>query len=83
MAKRARDSGDEEQGGRQKRRPSSSLVRLDNADFDSAFAAATMWSSAGLNGLETWLTAAQRRHDLDKAVNRLVTLFVQHAAGQI
>ena len=36
MAKRARDSGDEEQGGRQKRRPSSSLVRLDNADFDEA-----------------------------------------------
>ena len=55
---------------------------LDNANFDAAFAAATMWSSAGLDGLETWLTAAQRRHDLDKAVNRLVTLFVQHAAGQ-
>ena len=55
---------------------------LDNADFDAAFAAATMWSSAGLDGLESWLTAAQRRHDLDQAVNRLVVLFVQHAAGQ-
>jgi len=55
---------------------------LDNADFDAAFAAATMWSSAGLDGLESWLTAAQRRHDLDQAVNRLVALFVQHAAGQ-
>jgi hypothetical protein len=41
-----------------------------------------MWSSAGLDGLESWLTAAQRRHDLDQAVNRLVALFVQHAAGQ-
>ena len=54
---------------------------LDNADFDAAFAAATMWSSAGLDGLESWLTAAQRRHDLDQAVNRLVAVFVQHAAG--
>ena len=56
---------------------------LDNANFDAAFAAATMWSSAGFDGLESWLTVAQRRHDLDQAVNRLVTLFVQHAAGQI
>ena len=55
---------------------------LDNADFDAAFAAAAMWSSAGLDGLESWLTAAKRRHDLDQAVNRLVALFVQHAAGQ-
>ena len=55
---------------------------LDNADFDAAFAAATMWSSAGLNGLESWFTAAQRRHDLDQAVNELVALFVQHAARQ-
>ncbi len=55
---------------------------LDNADFDAAFAAATIWSSAGLDGLETWLTAAQRRNDLDQAVNRLVALFVQNAIGQ-
>lgn len=55
---------------------------LDNADFDAAFAAATMWSSAGLDGLESWLLAAQRRYDLDQAVNRLVALFVQHAVGQ-
>lgn len=55
---------------------------LDNADFDAAFAAATLWSSAGLDGLEPWLAAAQRRHDLDRAVNRLVAIFVQHAAGQ-
>ena len=55
---------------------------LENADFDAAFAAANMWSSAGLDGLEPWLTAAQRRHDLDQAVNRLVALFVQNAAGQ-
>ena len=54
---------------------------LDNADFDSAYAAANMWSSAGFDGLEPWLMAAQRRHDLDQAVNRLVALFVQHAAG--
>ena len=55
---------------------------LDNADFDAAFAAATLWSSAGLDGLEPWLAAAQRRHDLDQAVNRLVAIFVQHVAGQ-
>ena len=55
---------------------------LDNADFDAAFAAATLWSSAGLDGLEPWLAAAQRRHNLDRAVNRLVAIFVQHAAGQ-
>ena len=55
---------------------------LDNADFDAAFAAATMWSSAGLDGLESWLSAAQRRNDLDQAVNRLVALFVQNATGQ-
>ena len=55
---------------------------LDHADFDAAFAAATIWSSAGLDGLESWLTAAQRRHDLDQAVNRLVAILVQHAAGQ-
>ena len=55
---------------------------LDNADFDAAFAAATLWSSARLDGLGSWLAAAQRRHDLDRAVNRLVATFVQHAAGQ-
>ena len=55
---------------------------LDNADFDAAFASATMWSSAGLDGLESWLSAAQRRNDLDQAVNRLVALFVQNATGR-
>ena len=55
---------------------------LDNADFDAAFAAATLWSSAGLDGLDSWLTAAQRRNDLDQAVNRLVALFVQNAIGK-
>ena len=55
---------------------------LDNADFDAAFAAATMWSSAGHDGLESWLADAQRRNDLDQAVNRLVALFVQNAIGQ-
>ena len=55
---------------------------LDHADFDAAFAAATIWSSAGLDGLGSWLMAAQRRHDLDQAVNRLVATLVQHAAGQ-
>ena len=55
---------------------------LDQADFDAAFAAATIWSSAGLDGLESWLSAAHRRHDLDQAVNRLVAILVQHAAGQ-
>lgn len=54
---------------------------LDNADFDAAFAAATLWSSTGLDGLESWLVVAQRRHDLDRAVNRLVATFVKHAAG--
>ena len=28
-------------------------LALDNADFDAAFAAATMWSSAGFDGLES------------------------------
>ncbi len=55
---------------------------LDNADFDAAFAAANLWSSAGLEGLESWLAAAQRRHNLDLAVNQLVATFVQHAAGK-
>jgi hypothetical protein len=55
---------------------------LDNADFDAAFAAANRWSSAGLEGLESWLVAAQRRHDLDLAVNQLVATFVQRAAGK-
>ena len=55
---------------------------LDNADFEAAFAAASIWSSAGLDGLETWLTAAKRRQDLDQAVNRVVAIFVRHAAGQ-
>ena len=57
-------------------------LALDNADFDAAFAAATIWSSSGFDGLESWLMAAQRRHDLDQAVNRLVAKFVQHAAGK-
>ena len=55
---------------------------LDHADFDAAFAAATIWSSAGLDGLESWLTAAKRRHDLDQAVNSLVAVLVHHATGQ-
>ncbi|MEC8122094.1 MAG: hypothetical protein VX113_09255, partial [Pseudomonadota bacterium] len=55
---------------------------LDNADFDAAFAAANRWSSAGLEGLESWLVAAQRRHNLDLAVNHLVATFVQRAAGK-
>ena len=55
---------------------------LDNADFDAAFAAANRWSSAGLEGLESWLAAAQRRHNLDLAVNQLVATFVQRAAGK-
>ena len=55
---------------------------LDNADFDAAFAAANRWSSAGLKGLESWLAAAQRRHNLDLAVNQLVATFVQRAAGK-
>ena len=55
---------------------------LDNADFEAALAAAKIWSSAGLDGLESWLTAAQRRYELDQAVNRLVAIFVQHATGQ-
>ena len=54
---------------------------LNNADFDAAFAAAMIWSSAGLDGLDSWLRAAQRRYDLDQAVNRLVAIFVQHAVG--
>lgn len=55
---------------------------LDLADFEAAFAAATIWSSAGLDGLDSWLTAAQRRRDLDQAVNQLVAVFVRQAAGQ-
>ena len=55
---------------------------LNNADFDAAFAAATHWSSAGLEGLDSWLAAAQRRHNLDQAVSQLVATFVQHAAGK-
>ena len=55
---------------------------LDHADFDAAFAAATIWSSAGLDGLDSWLAVAQRRRDLDQAVNQLVAVFVRQAAGQ-
>ena len=55
---------------------------LDLADFEAAFAAATIWSSAGLDGLDSWLKAAQRRRDLDQAVNQLVAVFVRQAAGQ-
>ena len=55
---------------------------LDHADFEAAFAAATIWSSAGLDGLDSWLAAAQRRHDLDQAVNQLVAVFVRQATGQ-
>ena len=55
---------------------------LDLADFEAAFAAATIWSSAGLDGLDSWLKAAQRRRDLDQAVNRLVAVFVRQAIGQ-
>ena len=55
---------------------------LDNADFDAAVVAATRWSSEGGDGLESWLTAAHRRQNLDQAVNRVVTIFVKHAAGQ-
>ena len=55
---------------------------LDHADFEAAFAAAMIWSSAGLDGLDSWLTAAQRRRDLDQAVNQLVAVFVRQAAGQ-
>ena len=57
-------------------------VALDHADFEAAFSAATIWSSAGLDGLDSWLTAAQRRRDLDQAVNQLVAVFVRQAAGQ-
>ena len=55
---------------------------LDHADFEAAFAAATIWSSAGLDGLDSWLAAAQRRRDLDQAVNQLVAVFVRQAAGK-
>jgi uncharacterized membrane protein len=55
---------------------------LDNADFDAAFAAANRWSSSGLEGMDSWLAAAQRRHDLDLAVNQLVATLVQRAAGK-
>ena len=55
---------------------------LDHADFEAAFAAATIWSSAGLDGLDSWLAAAQRRRDLDQAVNQLVAVFVRQATGQ-
>ena len=67
-------------------RPETVLVSfetaLDNADFDAAFAAATRWSSAGLDGLDSWLAAAQRRQSLDLAVHQLVAKFVKHAAGK-
>ena len=55
---------------------------LDQADFDAAFAAATIWSASGFVGLESWLAEARRRQDLDAAVNRLVTIFVRRAIGQ-
>ena len=55
---------------------------LNHADFEAAFTAATIWSSAGLGGLNSWLAAAQRRHDLDQAVNQLVAVFVRQATGQ-
>ena len=55
---------------------------LDHADFEAAFTAATIWSSAGLGGLDSWLAEAQRRHDLDQAVNQLVAVFVRQATGQ-
>ena len=55
---------------------------LDHADFEAAFAAATIWSSVGLDGLDSWLAAAQRRRDLDQAVNQLVAVFVRQATGQ-
>ena len=55
---------------------------LDHADFEAVFAAATIWSSAGLDGLDSWLAAAQRRRDLDQAVNQLVAVFVRQATGQ-
>jgi len=55
---------------------------LDQADFEAAFAAAKIWSSAGLDGLDSWLAVAQRRRDLDQAVNRLVAVFVRQATGQ-
>ena len=54
---------------------------LDHADFEAAFAAATIWSSAGLDELDSWLAAAQRRRDLDQAVNQLVAVFVRQATG--
>ena len=67
-------------------RPETVLVSfetaLDNADFDAAFAAATRWSSAGLDGLDSWLAAAQRRQNLDLAVHKLVAKLVKHAAGK-
>ena len=56
-------------------------VALDHADFEAAFAAATIWSSAGLDELDSWLAAAQRRRDLDQAVNRLVAVFARQATG--
>ena len=57
-------------------------IALDNSDFDAAFAAANLWASDGLGGLESWLVAAQRRQDIDRAVNQLVATFVMHAAGK-
>jgi hypothetical protein len=67
-------------------RPTTSLAAfqaaLDHADFEAAFAAATIWSSAGLDGLDSWLAAAKRRRDLDQAVNHLVAVFVRQAIGQ-
>jgi len=55
---------------------------LDHADFEAAFAAARQWSSSGLDGLDSWVAAAGRRHDLDAAVNRLVAEFLSGATGQ-
>ena len=57
-------------------------VALDHADFDAALAAANVWSSAGLTGLESWLVEARRRQDLDAAVNRVVAIFVRQANGK-
>ena len=55
---------------------------LDRADFDAAFAAATIWSATGFVGLESWLAEAKRRQDLDASVNRLVTVYVRRAIGR-
>ena len=55
---------------------------LNQADFDSAFTAANIWSSAGLGGLDDWLVSAKLRYDLDEAVNRLAAVYVHQAIGQ-